>query len=465
MPKISVIMPTYNHARYVEEAIRSVLAQTYGDFELLIVDDGSTDGTPDVIRRIDDPRIRFRALERNVGACGAVNLMLEQMQGEYYCILNSDDMYLPQKLEMQLDFMTRHPEYVACFSTCGVIDENGQPLADSQFANIFKVLGGTRHDFLRQLFQANFLCHPSVMLRADVLRKAGGFDERLRQLPDHDMWIRVLQHGNIHIAPEPTILFRDHGGNTSGKTAVTLIRSTTEHRYLLDRYLAITDVEEILAIFPALRAKVPNPVPGTHEYLLALAALAFGKGPHNAFAIDTLHRIMGEPEKAALLREAYGFTWHTLHDITGSVDLYRSYTDMLMTGALVSAAGQTLRVDRRVAGAQPFTIFLPLPAGEQARSCVLQFANPNVIVNIDSFAVVDAMQKPMLPLAVGSNASLVAKGATNIYFFSVGGPTLSAEVPPPPEGAAGILIQGAVRATGAKAASMMRETLAKQGNR
>lgn len=462
LPKISVVMPTYNHAPYVEAAIRSVLAQTCDDFELLIIDDGSTDGTPDIVRRISDPRIRFRALERNIGACGAVNMMLAEMRGEYYCILNSDDMYAPHKLASQLDFMSRHPEYAACFSMCRVIGEDGQDKPGSQFLRLFKLMSGTRYDFLRELFSANFLCHPSVMLRVDVLRKAGPFDERLRQLPDHDLWVRVLLQGNIYISPDATVLFRDHGGNTSGQTLTNLVCSTTEQRFVLDRYLEITDAEEVLEIFPALRTRVARAVPGTQAYLLAMAALSAGKPQHRAFAVETLFRTMADAGKAALLKEAYGFTWRSLHDLTGSQDLYQSYVQKQMVGALLSASGQQLQAARQIAAKGAFTMYLPLPAAGGAESGVLQFSNPNVVVEIDTFAYADADQNPIAALPVSTNASLIASGATNIYFFSVGGPGISAKLPPAPSGAAGLLIRGAVRAIGAPAATMMRDTMAKQ---
>src|SRR5271157_850227 len=101
-PRLSVIMPSYNHARFVGRAVESVLEQSFGDFEFIITDDGSSDGTPDVIRRFHDPRIDYERFPVNQGGCGATNRCIERAQGEYVALLNSDDFFLPDKLAKQI---------------------------------------------------------------------------------------------------------------------------------------------------------------------------------------------------------------------------------------------------------------------------------------------------------------------------------------------------------------------------
>lgn len=460
MPKISVLMPTYNHARFVEQAIRSVLDQDFGDFEFLIIDDGSVDGTPDVVRGVLDGRIRFTAFERNQGACTAVNHLLEQMTGDYYCILNSDDVYLPGKLKRQFEFMESHPDFAATFSTVRVIDEQGREVRDSRVAHAFQPVEGTRHQFLNRLFVQNFLCHPSVMLRASVLRKAGKFDERLRQLPDHDMWIRVAQHGNIHVAAEPTIQFRDHGGNTSRKTPVSAFRTAHEHRYLLDRYRAITSIPELMQVFPQLRERFPNPVEGTHEFLLAHAALGVRSGQHTNFAIETLFRLMADPQQAALLEKSYGFRWRDLHEITGATNIYNVHSDAVMVAALTDAAGKPVSQDQSIIRGGAFEILLPLSADKPVQTCLLQFANPNVVLELAGIAAVDAGRQPLAALELSSNATLTQNGAPSLLFFGVANPTVMAPIPAIP-GATGILIRGNVKASGPQAATALRDALSK----
>jgi predicted SAM-dependent methyltransferase/GT2 family glycosyltransferase len=460
VPKISILMSTYNHARFVEQAIRSVLDQSFGDFEFLITDDGSVDGTPDVVRGISDRRIRFMPLAQNVGACTAVNKLLEQMTGDYYCIQNSDDMYLPGKLQRQIEFMESHPDYAACFSTVRVIDEKGNEVRDSRVAHAFQPVQGTRHQFLNRLFVQNFLCHPTVMLRASVLRKAGNFDERLRQLPDHDMWIRVAQHGNIHVQAEPTIQFRDHGGNTSRKTPVSAFRTAHEHRFLLERFRAITSIPELMQIFPQLRERFPHPVDGTHEFLLAHAALGVRSGQHTNFAIETLFRLMADPRQAALLEKSYGFRWRDLHDITGSVNIYGVHADAIMVAQLADATGKPVVQDQSIIRGGGFEILLPLQADTPAQSCVLQFANPNVVLEFGGMTVVDAERRPLAALEMSSNATLTQRGTPSLLLFGVANPTVVGQIPRA-AGAAGILIRGSVKAIGPQAATALREALSR----
>lgn len=455
-------MPSYNHARFVEQAIRSALDQSFGDFELLIIDDGSTDGTPDIVRGVQDSRIRFTALDRNLGACTAVNMLLEQMTGDYYCLLSSDDIYLPHKLQAQLDFMESHPGHAACFSTCRVIDEAGRDVADSRVASAFKPVGGSRFEFLHRLFHQNFLCHPSVMLRTSVLRKAGTFDERLRQLPDQDMWIRVAQHGEIHIMPEPTLLFRDHGGNTSRKTPASAFRTALEQRFILERYRDITGIPDLLQVFPALRERFPKPADGTHEFLLAHAALAVPSNQHADFAIETLFRLMSDPQQAALLEKAYGFRWRDLHEITGRLNIYGLHSDAILIGAVIDSAGKPTVQDQLIVRDGAFEFFLPF-AGDTAQAnanCILQFANPNAVLELATFALAGADRQPIAALKFSSNATLSGNSPAGPYFFGIASPTIAAALPPDAaKTARGILIRGNVRALGGPAATALHDAL------
>ena len=112
MPKVSVIVPAYNHERFVREAVESVLAQTYGDLEICITDDCSTDGTADVVASIRDERIRFKRLGKNSGVSAAMNDAIRRSTGEYVAVLNSDDCYLPDKTAIQVDYLEKNPQVV-----------------------------------------------------------------------------------------------------------------------------------------------------------------------------------------------------------------------------------------------------------------------------------------------------------------------------------------------------------------
>ena len=125
MPKVSVILSSYNHAPYVAEAIESVLHQTFRDFELLIFDDGSTDGSADIIRTFRDERIKTFLYEKNRGPLEIAREAASAVQGKYLAVHHSDDAWESKKLEKQVHFLDMHPEHVACFTLVQFMDENG----------------------------------------------------------------------------------------------------------------------------------------------------------------------------------------------------------------------------------------------------------------------------------------------------------------------------------------------------
>ena len=122
-------MASYNHENFVGESIESVLKQTGCDFELIIVDDGSTDGTVKEIKKFKDPRITLHCLEKNQGACIALNQAIQMGRGEYVAILNSDDAFLPDKLRIQEIFLKAHPEVQALFALPQFVDDRGMQLS------------------------------------------------------------------------------------------------------------------------------------------------------------------------------------------------------------------------------------------------------------------------------------------------------------------------------------------------
>lgn len=321
MPRISIVMPSYNHERYVVGAIRSILDQSFSDFELIIVDDGSKDGSVALIESIDDPRIRFFRFERNQGAYTAVNFAMAKTTGDYVCHLNSDDLYLPGKLAMQLDYMDRHADVGALFTACEIIDDDGQLRPDDPMAKTFAVVNHPdRHAWLRYLFFTNSLCHPTVMMRRSVLEKSGFYDERYRQMADLDLWVRMAQHGDVRVLETPTVQFRIHAYNTGAHTPDAVYRSSMERYFILERYLGIDNVDELAKVFPDIAGFAPQPAPGTAAYLLARRAIIHGRRPFVMFGIETLSRLMRDPEMQKRLQDAYGFDWPDFHRITGEHD-------------------------------------------------------------------------------------------------------------------------------------------------
>lgn len=191
MPRVSVIIPTFNCARYVERAIDSVLNQTYRDYEIIVVDDGSTDKTADIIRRYGE-NVRY-FYQSNAGVSAARNRGLTASTGEFVAYLDADDLWYSQKLDRQIAFLDAHAECGLLHSDVTVINEKDEVIhARFNFETARPIPQGyCQHEILRR-------CHiqtPTVIERQKCIEKIGGFDERLPVTQDYMHWIMVSLEG------------------------------------------------------------------------------------------------------------------------------------------------------------------------------------------------------------------------------------------------------------------------------
>uniref|UniRef100_A0A7C3ZB38 Glycosyltransferase family 2 protein n=1 Tax=Desulfobacca acetoxidans TaxID=60893 RepID=A0A7C3ZB38_9BACT len=198
--RVSVIIPTYNRAAWVVEAVTSVLAQTYQDFELVVVDDGSTDTTPAALARFDG-RIKVLRRETRRGVSAARNLGAAAAAGEWLAFLDSDDLWLPEKLARQVEYLRHHPDLLIC-QTGETWIRNGvrvnPPLACRKAAGDL---------FLPSLRRC--LVSPSaVMLTRRLFHDLGGFDETLPAAEDYDLWLRITWRHKVGLEPEPLVIKR-----------------------------------------------------------------------------------------------------------------------------------------------------------------------------------------------------------------------------------------------------------------
>jgi predicted SAM-dependent methyltransferase len=245
MPRVSVFIPSYNHAPYVGAAIASIQAQTFQDFEIVVTDDGSSDGTADVVAAINEPRLRLKRFATNRGAVAATNDAIGRCQGEYLALLNSDDVFLPNKLATQVTFLDAHPEVGAVFGLSQAIDHDGAPIDEhaSFNARVFDVENRSQAEWLRFFFfHGNRLCHPSIMIRRECYATVGLYDARFATLPDFQMWIRLVASYQIHILHEPLIGFRElpnHGNASSVASVSAYVRLAWEHAHVRRCYLDV----------------------------------------------------------------------------------------------------------------------------------------------------------------------------------------------------------------------------------
>jgi glycosyltransferase involved in cell wall biosynthesis len=200
--RVSVIIAAYNYGRYLDGALDSVLAQTFPNWEAIVVDDGSTDDTSEVIRPyLADPRIRYQRTD-HLGAAGARNTGIRNTCGELVAILDADDSWLPTKLERQVELFCRDAGVGVVYAGRAVIDEQGKPEAwrEHRFH---------RGWVLPSLFGNNFVCFSSAVIRRAALDDVGLLDMRCALSEDYDLLLRVAQRYRFDYVDEPLVVYRN----------------------------------------------------------------------------------------------------------------------------------------------------------------------------------------------------------------------------------------------------------------
>lgn len=319
-------MPSYNHAFYVQQAMESVLAQRGVDLEFLIEDDGSNDGSREVIAQVRDPRIHFVAREKNLGAAVTHNALLRRARGESIALINSDDVWVGEdKLVTQLQVLQGRPEVGAVFGRAGYIDAAGEPLDKSAvFAGfIFDQHNRPRAQWLRRFFEAgNCLCHPTVLVRRSCYEALGEYDDRLRQIPDFDMWIRLAKRWEIHVIDRELVNFRMIGlDNTSAGTPANLNRLTNEEYFVLEHFFEGVDRDLLIAGFGDVML---NPDPRTPKELEVEKALLFFRSElatHWMIGLRKVHDLLGDPLSRPVLAD-YSIDAKWLHQRMGMFSVF-----------------------------------------------------------------------------------------------------------------------------------------------
>jgi len=205
-PLVSVVVPSYNHEKYVKETIVSILNQTYKNIEIIVIDDGSKDNSVNIIQDLSD-EYGFTFIHRaNKGLSATLNEGIDLSKGKYFCVCASDDIFLPIKIEKEVEFMESHPEYSMCHSNIMITDGIKTNKVDRK----------RDHELgFEDLLFANEIAAPSVMLRKDVFDIVGCYDESL-YVEDWDMWLRIANEGlRIGFIDDYLAIYRIHSTNIS----------------------------------------------------------------------------------------------------------------------------------------------------------------------------------------------------------------------------------------------------------
>ena len=323
---VSVLMVNYNRGITIGESIKSVLAQTYRELELIIVDDGSTDDSCTVIESFQDPRIKLYRLGRNEHISYATNYGFQKVTGTYLARIDSDDVWYPEKLEKQIAFLNSHPEYKICFAWIDLIDEYGNNINEQQkgLLQVFESKFQGQSDCLRRFFfEGNCLSHPSVVMRTALMHEIGGFNLAYMQSHDFDYWIRIAKKYPLYVMQERLLAMRrfvrenSEGENNSKTSGSNVIRYENEAVNIKKHFFE--DMEDELFI-RTFSQDFRNQESRTKEELACEKMFLLCKTCPELqnmlpAGLDNLFEVY--PQCAETLKQKFDFTVHDLYAMTG----------------------------------------------------------------------------------------------------------------------------------------------------
>ncbi|MBN2287710.1 MAG: glycosyltransferase [Candidatus Glassbacteria bacterium] len=209
-PRLSVVMSVYNGERHLAEAIESIITQSFEDFEFVIIDDGSTDGTWGILNKYagKDPRIVLSRNEQNIGLTRSLNRGIALAKGEYIARMDADDLSMTDRLELQVRFLDQNPEIGLVSGACNIVDDTGRPIK--------KISPPLEDEEIKaELLIKNFFGHPEIMARAEIIHRVGGYDEKIPYAQDYDLWCRLIPVARFASLKEQVLIWRDTRENIS----------------------------------------------------------------------------------------------------------------------------------------------------------------------------------------------------------------------------------------------------------
>ena len=233
-----MVIPVYNGEKHVREALESVFAQTFHDYEIICVDDGSTDRSHEIVKSYGEKVVYCR--QENGGPSSARNKAIDISRGEYIAFLDQDDLWYPDKLEQQVGFLRRNPDVAMVHSNINislddVVVHNGLEIGKRQYSD----------SVFEELCMGNFINSITVVVRRTILDRTGCFDESFRLAQDYDLWLRVAAEHKIAFQDEILGEYRLHGGNSS-KGNLGVIKDD------------INILNKIRSMYPALVSNIPD---------------------------------------------------------------------------------------------------------------------------------------------------------------------------------------------------------------
>lgn len=312
-PLISVVMTNFNKEDVIRETIDSVLNQTEKDIEFIIVDDGSTDSSRQIIKSYEDDRIKPIFLEKNQHICKATNLGLRAATGKYIARVDSDDVWMPKKLEKQLQFFKEHKDMKVCYTKVDLINEKSELVNDKliEYYNLYNQRQPDRGAWLRFFFYiGNSLIQSTMIYERSLLDEVGFFNLAYIQAHDFDFCIRLATKYDLGFVEEPLVRYRRMEGQNSQQNTIENVRFFNESMNIKRHFFDEMDDETFIYSF---KESFVDPNSVTKEELecekafLLLRGISFG--PVNPIlGLDKIEEMFREEKYEKLLEEKYNYT-------------------------------------------------------------------------------------------------------------------------------------------------------------
>lgn len=253
-PKFSILCPAYNHEKYIKDYIDSIINQTFGDFELIIVDDCSTDKTVDIAKSYDDKRIKIIQKEYNKGINDSINIGFENSVGDYCVLLASDDIAMIDYLETVNNVIKSNPNNGVIYASLKYMDISDNYIsAVSQNSQEWRLKPRDRFEILNEMFYMwNCLPSPGMVVRRDIISKVLPLNLAMVNIQDYQMHVDILLLTEPYMIQEPKILYRYNtcGKSLSSRNEYTVIREKFETLNFMNSFLHIQDLNILKSIFP-----------------------------------------------------------------------------------------------------------------------------------------------------------------------------------------------------------------------
>ncbi len=263
-PLVSVVMPVYNSSRFLPQALTSIVEQSFQDWEMICVNDGSTDGSDQILEQFSQHDARIRVVHQaNAGIVSALNRGCGLVRGSVICRMDSDDIALPTRLETQFLYLRKVPECVVVGGAILEMDVDGDPLCCSHLPALHADIESNL------LHRKTGLFHPTTMFRTDTFHAIGGYRAEYQWVEDHDLWLRLAQHGQLANLDEVVLCYRHHPGSVCWQRAA-------QQRELMARLMADAYAARGLALPSHLsQASVSRSATGSGKWARAAAKGGF----------------------------------------------------------------------------------------------------------------------------------------------------------------------------------------------